>query len=181
MKMRSKKGFTIVELVIVIAVIAILAAVMIPTFSGMVGKAKESVALQEARNEYTAYSASLDEGAGSVNLLVVTKDGYAIKVVNGQIESDVLKYDAVKDNYGTEDLTKYYAKSADPDATEDADSDPNTDETPVGPVAGKVYYTYNTTSKAYEEATNLTAFVANTDYYELLDVADAEVAIYAAK
>ena len=32
----SRKGFTIVELVIVIAVIAILAAVLIPTFSSLI-------------------------------------------------------------------------------------------------------------------------------------------------
>ncbi len=48
MKKLNKKGFTIVELVIVIAVIAILATVMIPTFSGMVTKANESAALQTA-------------------------------------------------------------------------------------------------------------------------------------
>ena len=39
---KSKKGFTIVELVIVIAVIAILAAVLIPTFSNLVKKANLS-------------------------------------------------------------------------------------------------------------------------------------------
>ena len=39
MKNLKKKGFTIVELVIVIAVIAILAAVLIPTFSNLVKKA----------------------------------------------------------------------------------------------------------------------------------------------
>ena len=50
MKMHSKKGFTIVELVIVIAVIAILAAVMVPTFSGIVNKAKASSAEQAAAN-----------------------------------------------------------------------------------------------------------------------------------
>ena len=38
----KKKGFTIVELVIVIAVIAILAAVLIPTFSNLVKKANMS-------------------------------------------------------------------------------------------------------------------------------------------
>ncbi len=36
---KSKKGFTIVELVIVIAVIAILAAVLIPSFSSLNKKA----------------------------------------------------------------------------------------------------------------------------------------------
>ena len=48
----KKRGFTIVELVIVIAVIAILAAVLIPTFSGVVQKAKDSAALQEATAAY---------------------------------------------------------------------------------------------------------------------------------
>ena len=46
----KKKGFTIVELVIVIAVIAILAAVLIPNLSRLVTKANESAALQEADN-----------------------------------------------------------------------------------------------------------------------------------
>ncbi|MBR7116294.1 MAG: prepilin-type N-terminal cleavage/methylation domain-containing protein, partial [Clostridia bacterium] len=36
MKRSNKKGFTIVELVIVIAVIAILASVLIPTIAGLV-------------------------------------------------------------------------------------------------------------------------------------------------
>ena len=54
MKKLNKKGFTIVELVIVIAVIAILAAVMIPTFAGIVKKANESAALQEAEATFKA-------------------------------------------------------------------------------------------------------------------------------
>lgn len=36
----AKRGFTIVELVIVIAIIAILAAVLIPTFSSLVQSAQ---------------------------------------------------------------------------------------------------------------------------------------------
>jgi prepilin-type N-terminal cleavage/methylation domain-containing protein len=52
--MKNRKGFTIVELVIVIAVIAILAAVLIPTFSGVVQKANESAALQEATSTMKA-------------------------------------------------------------------------------------------------------------------------------
>ena len=49
----NKKGFTIVELVIVIAVIAILAAVLIPTFSNVIEKANTSSALSEAKNAMT--------------------------------------------------------------------------------------------------------------------------------
>ena len=52
MKM-NKKGFTIVELVIVIAVIAILAGVLIPTFSGIVDKANNSSVTQETRAALT--------------------------------------------------------------------------------------------------------------------------------
>lgn len=53
MKRNSKKGFTIVELVIVIAVIAILAAVLIPTFTGLIQKAKNSAYLQDRTNKQT--------------------------------------------------------------------------------------------------------------------------------
>ena len=49
MKHTNKKGFTIVELVIVIAVIAILAAVLIPNLSALVTKANKSAAMQEAK------------------------------------------------------------------------------------------------------------------------------------
>ena len=55
--MRNKKGFTLVELVIVIAVIAILAGVMIGTFASVVKKAKKSAEQQEmaaARTEQVA-------------------------------------------------------------------------------------------------------------------------------
>ena len=52
MKKLNKKGFTIVELVIVIAVIAILASVLIPTFTGIVRKAQESAAIQVGATLY---------------------------------------------------------------------------------------------------------------------------------
>lgn len=48
-KRNNKKGFTIVELVIVIAVIAILAGVLIPTFAGIVKKANLSADQQAVR------------------------------------------------------------------------------------------------------------------------------------
>ncbi len=49
MKRNNKKGFTVVELVIVIAVIAILSAVLIPTFAGISRKAKLSADEQAVR------------------------------------------------------------------------------------------------------------------------------------
>ncbi len=50
----NKKGFTIVELVIVIAVIAILAAVLIPTFSTVIANARETAAMEQANTTKTA-------------------------------------------------------------------------------------------------------------------------------
>ena len=51
--MKNKKGFTLVELVIVIAVIAILAGVMIGTFASVVKKANESAKMQEMAAQKT--------------------------------------------------------------------------------------------------------------------------------
>ena len=53
----NKKGFTIVELVIVIAVIAILAAVLIPTFAGIIKKANLSADMQAVRQMNVALAA----------------------------------------------------------------------------------------------------------------------------
>ena len=58
----KKKGFTLVELVIVIAVIAILAGVMIATFSNVVEKANASKAFQEMKSRVdSAYIECLTE------------------------------------------------------------------------------------------------------------------------
>ena len=54
MKRNNKKGFTIVELVIVIAVIAILAAVLIPTFSSIIKKAQQTSDIQAVQQMNTA-------------------------------------------------------------------------------------------------------------------------------
>ena len=50
------KGFSVVELVIVIAIIAILSAVLIPTFSQLVKRANESKAKQEITNTMKEYA-----------------------------------------------------------------------------------------------------------------------------
>ena len=57
MKNQNKKGFTIVELVIVIAVVAILAAVLIPTFASLVKKANLSADQVAVKNMNTALAA----------------------------------------------------------------------------------------------------------------------------
>ena len=55
-RFRSKKAFTITELVVVIAVIAILAAILIPTFSEVIDNSKKSHDAQLVKNLNTALS-----------------------------------------------------------------------------------------------------------------------------
>ena len=90
MKNTKKRGFTIVELVIVIAVIAILASVLIPTFTNVVKAANKSKALQQARNAYTDYLADyVTKNPGSLpgNLCIKSGDFY-FKVENGQFKGE---------------------------------------------------------------------------------------------
>ncbi len=48
--MKNKSGFTLMEVIIVIAILAILAAIAVPTVSGYIEKSKESNDLQVATN-----------------------------------------------------------------------------------------------------------------------------------
>ena len=85
----SKKGFTIVELVIVIAIIAILAAILIPSFAGLIQKGKDAAALADARVIYSEYIAANDEVDDPV-YVKVTQDDTAVyfKVENGRLNDE---------------------------------------------------------------------------------------------
>lgn len=50
MKKRSKKGFTLIELIVVIAILGILALIAIPTFLGMRETANEGTVKSNLRN-----------------------------------------------------------------------------------------------------------------------------------
>ena len=78
MKHTNKKGFTIVELVIVIAVIAILAAVLIPTFTNLIKKANQSSDIQAARQMNTVLAAEQGIGDNIDKVIdVLVENGYS--------------------------------------------------------------------------------------------------------
>ena len=80
LKTALKRGFTIMELVIVIAVIAVLAAVLIPTFANVIDRANQSSDIQAVRNMNTSISAA--DADGSVDSLNDVKEALAADGMN---------------------------------------------------------------------------------------------------
>jgi len=89
-KKKNQKGFTLVELLIVIAIIGILAAIAIPQFSAYRVRAYNAAALSDIKNAYTAGQAYFgDNPAGTAALADLQTAGYnpskdvTVTVVNG--------------------------------------------------------------------------------------------------
>jgi len=94
MKKHTRKGFTVIELVIVIAVIAILAVVLIPTFSRVINKANDSAALQEARGILTNYLADAAEDGDTINAYIRVGEAGSykyFKVENGKLDKNAVE------------------------------------------------------------------------------------------
>lgn len=95
----NKKGFTLVELIVVLVILAILAALLIPALTGYIDKAKDKSITAETRQAVMAAQTLVDEKYASdqkTEITVGSVDNSSVKIddikklaeVNGKI-SDV--------------------------------------------------------------------------------------------
>ena len=76
-KKNNRKGFTIVELVIVIAVIAILATVLVPTFGNVIADAKNTALVQEIKNAHTQFAIEYaKDGVDTDDVVILYNEKY---------------------------------------------------------------------------------------------------------
>ena len=94
MKKNNKKGFTLAELLIVVAIIAVLVAIAIPVFTTQLEKSREATDIANVRSAYaTQVSAYLVDGSTPTSITVEAKQkvagwqtsgGGVIEYMNGE-------------------------------------------------------------------------------------------------
>ncbi len=90
---KTKKGFTLVELMVVIAIIAILATVSVVGYTAFIKKADQSNALSELKQVATYIDSEISTGKGEVVVTdtgvtyVFKKDGVYTRTTSGKGES----------------------------------------------------------------------------------------------
>ena len=74
-KILTKKGFTLIELIVVIAILAILAAILIPSLTNYLNQAQISKNESSARAFYSEYMLEVASGVASPALTTTLSDG----------------------------------------------------------------------------------------------------------
>ena len=109
MNRNSKKGFTIVELIIVIAVIAVLAAVLIPTFSNLIQKANVAADTTLIKNLNTALAmdTSVSKHVTMTQALEATKEnGFDVEKIVARATDNKIVWDSVNDCFAYSEKDK---------------------------------------------------------------------------
>ncbi len=108
----TKKGFTLIELIVVIAIIGVLAAILVPSMLGYVKKSKIQSANSSASSIYKAVNSAATEFEEEDKCLAdgtygITSSGLSAAAnpnpANGEVEKGDL-YTAIKNYFG--DITK---------------------------------------------------------------------------
>ena len=120
MKNTNKKGFTIVELVIVIAIIAILAAVLIPTFASIVKKANIANDTAVAKNLNTAAIAAQADTFDKA-LAAAKEAGYLVANLNAKADNCYFVWEADTKQFLLYDLSAKKVIYSNTDVTGDPD------------------------------------------------------------
>lgn len=83
---RSKNGFTLAELLIVVAIIAVLVAVSIPIFTNQMEKSREAVDLSNVRSAYSVLQTSIMTETAPDGKEVSTGSSFYIYTSSGTFE-----------------------------------------------------------------------------------------------
>ncbi len=101
-KKNTKRGFTLVELIVVLVILAVLAALLIPALTGYIDKARKSQVVAETRMLTQAVQTEMSTLYGSneyakqlsenkSTFTVAAKDGVAVSTTNKQALTDLDK------------------------------------------------------------------------------------------
>ena len=82
-KLKDKKGFTLVELIVVLVILAILAALLVPALTGYIDKANQEKVAAECRQVVIAAQTEISEAYGKGTLDDVDKD-VVLKLAEGR-------------------------------------------------------------------------------------------------
>ena len=98
-KENKKKGFTLVELIVVLVILAILAALLIPALTGYIDKAKRKSIVAETRQTVMAAQTLVDEAYAKAD---VGADTVKVDGDNGTVKvTDIKKLAEVTGTIGT--------------------------------------------------------------------------------